>query len=81
LSLDNCICRRSRYIGAAGKWVPANVERYDGCSGKESREEDHQEEGEEEALVAFLRLTLIAAAVRDPGRRSFFVHGTSSTGH
>jgi hypothetical protein len=34
--------------------VPANVERNDGCSGKESREEDHEEEDryEEEAVVS-----------------------------
>jgi len=53
--------------------VPANVERNDGCSGKESREEDREEEDrEEEAVVASHRLTLTAAAVRYPGRRSFF---------
>jgi hypothetical protein len=53
LLLDNCISSRSRYIGAAGKWVSANVERNDGCSGKESREEDREEEDREEEAVVF----------------------------
>jgi len=59
------------------------VERYDGCSGEEGDEEDREEEdGEEEEVasdeprrtdVRFFGTKSNEAAVRHPGRRSFFI--------